>query len=81
VPVLGPGASSQGEVDVKIPSKAPLGPHFLLACADNGGDVIESNERNNCAASATPIKTDVTDALAEVSKADNEYTKTITIAP
>ena len=27
------------------------------------------------------IKTDVTDALAEVSKADNEYTKTITIAP
>ncbi len=55
VPALQPGASSSGELDVKIPSKTPLGPHFLLACADDGADVVESDEGNNCAASTTLI--------------------------
>ncbi len=55
VPVLAPGANSSGTVTVTIPSIA-LGTYYLLACADDQKNVVESNEKNNCIASATTVQ-------------------------
>jgi subtilase family serine protease len=55
VPALMPGASSQGEVVVKVPSKTPVGLHYLLACTDENSTVAETDEANNCGASATQV--------------------------
>lgn len=55
VPALTPGGFSQGEVMVKVPSKTPVGPHYLLACADENATVTETDEGNNCGASATQV--------------------------
>jgi len=56
VPGLAAGASSAGgAVTVTIPSAAPLGTYFLLACADDLAVVVEGNEANNCLASATTV--------------------------
>jgi uncharacterized repeat protein (TIGR01451 family) len=52
---LGPGAMSTGTVTVTIPNNTVLGTYYLLACADDQSSVIESNETNNCLASATTI--------------------------
>jgi hypothetical protein len=40
---------------VTIPSSAPDGIYFLLACADDTGTVGESNESDNCLASAGTV--------------------------
>ncbi len=55
VPALQPGDGQAKTVSVKIPSSTPLASYFVLACADDGGDVVETNETNNCAASATTV--------------------------
>ena len=55
VPSLAPGATSTGSVTVTIPTSAPSGTYFLLACADDGKVVPETNEANNCVASTTPV--------------------------
>jgi len=56
VPGLAPGASSAGAtVTVTVPSTVALGTYFLLACADDGAAVAETDESNNCRPSATPI--------------------------
>lgn len=40
---------------VTIPSGVPLGEYFLIACADGNSEVSESDETNNCIASATRV--------------------------
>jgi subtilase family serine protease len=52
VPPLAPNGFSTVAVTVTIPSGTPAGTYFLLACADDLGVVSETNETNNCAASA-----------------------------
>jgi len=54
---LAAGASQSGTVTVTIPAATPLDTYFLLACADDLNIVAESNEGNNCIASATAIVT------------------------
>src|SRR2546428_7942701 len=53
VPSLAPAATSSGNASVTVPSTLPSGTYFLLACSDNTKLVSETNESNNCKASAT----------------------------
>jgi hypothetical protein len=46
------GASSSGTATVTIPLGLPLAHYYLLACADDLARIKETNEDNNCAASA-----------------------------
>ena len=55
VPGLAAGATNSGTVTVTIPGTTPLDTYFLLACADNGNTVVESDENNNCHASSTKV--------------------------
>ena len=54
VPGVAGGATHSGTITVTIPT-APLGTYFLLACADSGNTVIETNETNNCASSGNTV--------------------------
>ena len=57
VPGLAPAASSAGAaVTVTIPSTIPLGAYYLLACADDTKVVTETDEGNNCRASAATVQ-------------------------
>ncbi len=56
VPQLAAGAASSGGRAVTIPTGAPAGTYFLLACADDQKLVSESNETNNCRASTTTMR-------------------------
>jgi subtilase family serine protease len=56
VPQLAANATSRGTVTVTIPAGTPAGTYRLLACADDRKVVTESNEANNCKASATTVK-------------------------
>lgn len=53
VPQLAPSAASSGTVIVGVPLTIPPGEYYLLACADRPAAVTESDEGNNCKASAT----------------------------
>ena len=64
VPALAAGGSSAGTVTVTIPASVLVGPYFLLACADDTAQVPETNETNNCSASATTVQ--VTPATADL---------------
>jgi len=55
VPSLAANATSTNTVTVTIPSSTPAGTYFLLACADDLKKVAESNEKNNCIASAGTV--------------------------
>jgi subtilase family serine protease len=56
VPSLAPGTGFSGSnLTVTIPSTIPVGPYYLLACADDTGLVIETDEGNNCRASASQV--------------------------
>jgi uncharacterized repeat protein (TIGR03803 family) len=55
VPQLLPGATAGGTRTVTIPSTMPGGTYYLLACADATQKNVESDEANNCVASATTI--------------------------
>jgi len=52
VPTLAAGGSSTGTATVTISPYAPAGSYYVLACADANRYVAESNENNNCEASA-----------------------------
>ena len=56
VTTLNAGASLGGTVNVTIPTATALGTYFLLACADDTQNVIETNDANNCKASATKVQ-------------------------
>ena len=49
------GATSPGTVTVTIPTSIAAGSYFLLACADDTKVVIETNDTNNCKASAGKV--------------------------
>jgi subtilase family serine protease len=65
VPTLGPGASSTGTLTVTVPTTTTLGTYYLLACADDAGilTVAESNETNNCIASAALVQVTAPDLI------------------
>ena len=53
MPGLLPAPPSRGAATLTIPSTTPLNTYFVLACADATNTVVETDEANNCAASAT----------------------------
>ena len=55
VPALSPGAESSGGATVAVPAATGPGTYRVIACGDAGSVVKESNEANNCAASATAV--------------------------
>ena len=65
VPALAAAASHSGTVTVTIPATTPLNTYFLLACADDLGQVAESDEGGNCIASPTATVTVTRPDLAE----------------
>jgi subtilisin family serine protease len=56
VPTLAAGVSSSGMATVTVPSDMAVGSFYLLACADDTNLVTETNETNNCTASATKLQ-------------------------
>ncbi len=56
IPALAAGVSSTATVTVTIPTGTPAGSYFLLACADDLGVVIETNESNNCRSSVHTLQ-------------------------
>jgi hypothetical protein len=69
VPSLAPAAQSTGTVTLTIPSATPLKAYYLLACADDTEIVGESEEGNNCKASASQVSIEAPDLVeAAVSK-------------
>jgi len=56
VPGLAPGAVSAGSATVTVPATTAPGSYWLLACADAGLSVKESDETNNCSAAATAVQ-------------------------
>ena len=55
VAALAAHTASTGTMSVTIPPGTTAGSYFLLACADDAGQVIESVETNNCRASAGKV--------------------------
>jgi len=55
VTTLDPGTSSTGKVNLTIPSLLPVGLYYVVACADNTGQIKEVYEGNNCRYSATQV--------------------------
>jgi hypothetical protein len=52
LPLMSAGTSNSGSRSVTVPTKIPSGSYFLIACADDTALAEESNETNNCRASA-----------------------------
>ena len=50
VPILAAGAEHEGAATLTIPAGTPVGPYFILACADYASAVVEAEEANNCRA-------------------------------
>ena len=48
-------AQNAGSTSVTVPTTVPAGAYFLIACADDAKAVVESNEANNCLASAATV--------------------------
>ena len=63
VPALIPGAQAGGPTSVTVPAATPPGFYHLLACADWGGVVVESDELDNCLASASTVEVRVPDLV------------------
>ncbi len=55
VPALAAGASSAGSRSVTVPTSAVPGTYYAIACADDPTKLSETDEGNNCAASAGTI--------------------------
>jgi hypothetical protein len=53
---LAAGVSSPATTTVTIPAATLIGDYFLLVCADDTFLVMESNETNNCSASAAKLR-------------------------
>ena len=55
VGALAGGAASSGSRTITVPAATPSGTYRVIACADDTLTVTESDESNNCAASATSV--------------------------
>jgi serine protease len=55
VGALAPGASSSGTTRVTIPAGTAMGTYYVLVCADDTELETETDEANNCLASATTM--------------------------
>jgi hypothetical protein len=60
VPILAPGATSTGGstvlVTVVVPTNTPSGTYFVMACADDARQVVESDDNNNCRPSTGKVE-------------------------
>jgi subtilase family serine protease len=65
VPALAPGAVSSKAVTVTIATATPPGTYVLLACADEANAVVETEEGNNCLASAGTITVALPDLVQQ----------------
>jgi heparin/heparan-sulfate lyase len=63
VGTLIPGAASSGAVTVTVPTSTAQGIYRVLACADAGGSVVESDEANNCLAAGGSVEVQVPDLV------------------
>jgi subtilase family serine protease len=68
---LDPGASHSATVTVTIPTATPPNVYFLIACADAQNAVGESNENNNCIATAVATVTVARPDLVETTATTN----------
>ena len=68
---LDPGASHSATVTVTIPAATPPNAYFLIACADAQNAVGESNEANNCIATAGATVTVTRPDLVETTATTN----------
>lgn len=55
IPSVGAGSAVSGTVTLVIPAATPPSTYFVLACADGFNTVVETDEANNCRASATAM--------------------------
>jgi hypothetical protein len=55
VPILAAGAASTGAVSVTVATTTAPGTYSVIACADDARAIVESDDTNNCRASATAI--------------------------
>src|SRR5207245_101001 len=65
VPSLAPSATSSGTVTVTVSAGTAGATYFLLACADDTLVFPETNESNNCKASATQVTVSGPDLSSE----------------
>jgi trimeric autotransporter adhesin len=56
VPALEVNQTSTATATVTVPSNMTVGAYYLIACADNAGNVTEIDETNNCLASDTTVQ-------------------------
>jgi M6 family metalloprotease-like protein len=70
VPSLGVNGTNSGTISVTIPSGTASGSYYLLACADDTNTVAESNENNNCIASANKVNVSVAPGILSVTPPD-----------
>jgi hypothetical protein len=63
VGVLAPNVTSTGTTTLTIPTVTPVGTYVLLACADDTSTNVESNESNNCTASAGSVSVGASDLI------------------
>jgi hypothetical protein len=64
VSALAPNATSTGTTTITVPATTPVGTYVLLACADDTSTNVESNESNNCTASAGLVSVRASDLAA-----------------
>lgn len=71
VDALDVGGTNTGTVVATVPATAAPGSYYLVACVDIGSLVVESNEKNDCIASATTtaVGPDLTVSALSVSPA------------
>ena len=75
VPGLAAGGSHSGTVTLTIPAATALNTYFLLACADDLNAVAETNDGNNCIATATAAVTVTRPDLVETTVSAPPATK------
>jgi subtilase family serine protease len=73
---LSPNTTSTGTTMVTLPGVVAVGSYYLLACADDLKAVAESDETNNCGASATTVQVVASD-LKQISVTDPPTTVVI----
>ncbi|MBP1596718.1 MAG: peptidase [Acidobacteria bacterium] len=60
VPALAPGAFSSGSAALTIPPETSTGSYYIIAVADGGETLVETNEGNNTSARSIQVGPDLT---------------------